>query len=238
MKPVIGVIPLWDEDKDSIWMLPGYMDGISEAGGLPIILPFTAEAETLEQLVTLCDGFLLTGGQDVSPEIYGETPWNDTVGCCRKRDDMEAIILKQAIEQDKPLLGICRGIQFINAYLGGSLYQDLPSQHPSDVQHHQHAPYDVPAHEVTVLADTPLYDCLETHSLPVNSYHHQAIKEVAGGLKTMAISKDGLVEGLYMPGHRFLWGLQWHPEFSRKTPASQKIFRAFVAAPATAGHAG
>ncbi len=231
MKPLIGVIPLWDEEKDSIWMLPGYMDGIRDAGGIPVILPFTADKAELAQLADVCSGFLFTGGQDVSPEIYGETPLNDTVECCRKRDDMEAALLKEAIEKNKPVLGICRGIQFINAFLGGSLYQDIPVQHPSAVNHHQQVPHDVPTHEVKVLTNTPLYDCLQTEKLSVNSYHHQAVKEAADRLEVMAVSEDGLVEGLYMPGHRFLWALQWHPEFSWKTDKnSRKIFQAFVEA--------
>ena len=231
MKPIIGVMPLWDDDKDSIWMLPGYTEGIAKAGGLPLIFPFTADGRELDQLMELCDGFLLTGGHDISPEIYGETPLDDLVVSCKKRDDMESIVLRKAIEDDKPVLGICRGIQFINAALGGSLYQDIPSQCPSEVKHQQQRPYDVPAHEVNVLPDTPLFDCLRVKTLSVNSYHHQAVKKVAPGLEVMAVSTDGLVEALYKPDHRFLWAVQWHPEFSyQKDENSMKIFVAFVKA--------
>lgn len=97
MKPVIGVIPLWDDEKDSIWMLPGYMDGISEAGGLPIIFPFTADSHNIDQLFGLCDGILLTGGHDVSSELYHEEPLEGLVEYCEKRDAMEKIVLAKAL---------------------------------------------------------------------------------------------------------------------------------------------
>ena len=136
MKPIVGVMPLWDEEKDSIWMLPGYMDGISQAGGIPVIFPFSTDEMELKQLIGMCDGFLFTGGQDVTPEVYHEDPLEDLIDCCIKRDLMETIVLKEAIADDKPVLGICRGIQFINAALGGKLYQDIPTQRPSEINHH------------------------------------------------------------------------------------------------------
>ncbi len=231
MKPVIGVIPLWDDEKDSIWMLPGYIDGISEAGGLPIIFPLTADSQNIDQLFGLCDGILLTGGQDVSAKLYDEEPLVGLVEYCGKRDAMEEIVLEKALKDDVPVLGICRGIQFINAALGGTLYQDIPLQHPSAVNHHQKAPYDIPAHEVAIVKDSPLYNCLSTTQLDVNSCHHQAIRKLAPGLEVMAISPDGLVEAVHLPGKRFLWAVQWHPEFSYKLDEnSRKILRAFVEA--------
>ena len=229
MKPVVGVMPLWDDDKDSLWMLPGYLEGLEEAGMLPLILPLTDDEEDLAQLMDMCDGFLFTGGHDVSPEVYGETPLEGLIAACEGRDRMEAIVLRKAIEEDKPLLGICRGIQYVNAALGGTLYQDLDLQHPSDIEHHQQPPYDVPIHEVTVLKESPLYACLQKEQLGVNSYHHQAIKDLAPDLKEMAVSPDGLIEAVYLPGHRFLWAVQWHPEFfGTKDADSRNIFHAFA----------
>ncbi len=229
MKPIVGVMPLWDDEKDSLWMLPGYLDGIREAGGLPVIFPFAQEEEELAQLVRLCDGFLLTGGHDVSPALYREAPTERLGPVCPKRDTMEGLVLRMALAEDKPVLGICRGIQFINAFLGGSLYQDIPAQCPSETEHHQAPPYDKPSHEVTVEAGTPLHRCLGLDRLPVNSCHHQAVKRLAPGLEKMAAAPDGLVEAVYMPGKRFLWAVQWHPEFSFRTDASSRaIFRAFI----------
>ena len=229
MRPIIGVMPLWDEEKDSIWMLPGYMDGIRQAGGLPFIFPFTEDEQDLERLVNMCDGILLTGGPDVSPELYHEVPLERLVVTCPKRDVMESIVLRKAMEKDKPVLGICRGIQLINVVLGGTLYQDIPTQHPSGTTHRQPPPSDQPVHEVAVKAGSPLHRCLSVDTLPVNSCHHQAIKNLAPGLDVMAVSPDGLIEAVCMPGKRFLWAVQWHPEFSYKTDAySRMIFSAFV----------
>ena len=230
-KPVVGVMPLWDDEKDSIWMLPGYMDGLSRAGAVPFIFPFSADETELAQLMEFCDGFLFTGGHDVCPQLYQEKPLEGLVSSCEKRDMMETAVLRAAMEADKPVLGICRGIQLINAALGGTLYQDLPLQHPSNTNHHGHAPYDRPVHDVEIDKTSPLYECLGTEILPVNSYHHQAVKDVAEGLTVMAAAPDGIVEALYKPDRRFLWAVQWHPEFSYRTDgSSRQIFSAFAGA--------
>ena len=231
MKRVIGLIPLVDEARESLWMLPGYMDGVAAAGGLPIMLPLTSDADDLDRLCELCDGFLLTGGHDVSPECYGQARLPVCGATSPERDRMEAGVLRRAMALDKPVLGICRGIQFINAALGGTLWQDLPSQRPSAVAHRQRPPYDVPAHAVRVLANTPLARLLAVEALDVNSYHHQAIREIAAPLKPMALAPDGLVEAVWHPGQRFLWAVQWHPEFAwRSDPAALAVLRALVRA--------
>ena len=229
MKPVIGVTPLFDIERDSLWMLPGYMTGIQEAGGLPVMLPLTDDDHTLSQLTELCDGFLFTGGQDVSPSLYGEEPL-DCVTVCPERDRMESKLLRYVLAADKPILGICRGIQLINAVLGGTLYQDLPTQRESTTPHRQKPPYDLPRHLDRILPDTPLYALLRRETLPVNSCHHQAVRALSPQLREMAVAEDGLIEAVWRPESRFLWAVQWHPEFSYKTdPAGAEVFRAFVA---------
>lgn len=228
-KPIIGICPLWDEERDSYWMLPGYMDGIMEAGGIPIVLPFTEDEDSIESLAALCDGLLFTGGPDVLPETYGMTQEFDNVFCCPKRDALELALLRLALAKDKPVLGICRGIQFLNGALGGTLYQDLPRQLPSGVDHRQKPPYDEPIHPVSLVAGSPLSELLGQDRILVNSCHHQAVRELSPRLKPMAIADDSIVEALYMPGKRFVWAVQWHPEFShRKDLNSKMIFRAFV----------
>ncbi len=228
-KPVIGVLPLWDEKKDSLWMLPGYMNGIIAAGGLPIMFPLTDDKEIINRMVDICDGFLFTGGQDVSPEIYGQTAVYDNIVCCKERDIMERSVLQQALIFEKPVLGICRGIQFINAALGGTLYLDIPSEVKSDIEHHQSPPYDVPVHSVKIEKGTPLFKLLQKQELDVNSYHHQGVKELAPQLKAMARSEDGIVEAVYMPLRKFVWAVQWHPEFSYISDRSSfLIFEEFI----------
>lgn len=230
-KPLIGVMPLWDEGKKSIWMLPGYLEGIQEAGGTPVIFPLTEDREELEQLCSLCNGFLITGGQDVDPAIYGETPIPQMGEICTVLDQMERQVLEYVIKEDKAVLGICRGIQYLNAMLGGSLYQDLNVQHPSKTEHHMEPPYDRVIHQVQIIDGTPLHQLLQVTELGVNSYHHQAVKTLAPSLTVMAESEDGLVETVCMPEKTYVWAVQWHPELSYQTDKySRKIFESFVAA--------
>lgn len=231
-KPLIGVIPLVDYERKSYWMLPGYLDGISKAGGLPVVLPLAATTEEVEQIAATIDGLLITGGQDVSPALYEDYSAEANALCkdtSLERDIMEAALVPMAVAADMPILGICRGIQSINAVLGGTLWQDVPTQLPSGVEHHGTPPYDQPVHSVEVLPGTPLAELVGAGELPVNSYHHQGVKTLAPGLAPMATAPDGLIEALWRPGSRFLWGVQWHPEFSYKVDApSRKIFEAFV----------
>lgn len=231
MSKIIGVVPLWDEKKESVWMIPGYLEGIINTGGVPIILPFTDDEDVLRRSAKLCGGFLLTGGQDVSPEIYGEEALPQCGEACGVRDRMEEFLLNLAISEDKPVLGICRGIQFMNAVLGGTLYQDIPTQYDTYTIHCQKPPYDIPVHNVTVAEDSPLYQVIRKTEISVNSYHHQAVKALSDKLRPMAYSEDGLVESVYIPDKRFIWAVQWHPELNFKTEkSSEEIFGKFVEA--------
>ena len=229
MKPIIGLVPLIDEKKESFWMLPGYMDGITEAGGIPVMLPLTHDEGEIEELLDHMHGILLTGGHDVSPALYNEKPLKECAQTIEERDRMEMILLKKTLERDMPVLGICRGIQFLNVFAGGTLYQDLPTQRPTKTEHHQSPPYDIPVHEVTIKDDSKLFKLLGKSSIRVNSYHHQAIKDIGEDLKIMAISEDGLTEAVEMPDKRFVWAVQWHPEFAyKKDDVQRKIFEEFV----------
>ncbi len=230
-RPLVGVTPLYDEARESNWMLPGYLEGVMEAGGLPVMLPLTAKPELLEQLADTVDGVLLTGGHDVSPALYGQSPLPACGTCCPARDEMERRLFPLLWAQGKPILGICRGIQFLNVALGGTLYQDLPSQHPSAVEHHQQPPYGRPVHTVTLAPHSPLDALLGQETIAVNSYHHQAIQTLSPALRPMAWSPDGLVEAVWAPERRWVWAVQWHPEFAFRTDAnSRAIFRCFVEA--------
>lgn len=228
-KPLIGIVPLVDTEKRSYWMLPGYMEGVVQAGGLPIMLPLTSNQTEIQQLTMMCDGFLFTGGHDVSPSVYQSHRSEKCGECCIQRDEMETALFRKAFEMDKPILGICRGIQFINAIMGGTLYQDLPTEYSSETEHHQLPPYDVPCHGVKIMEDSQLYDLLKVDTIMVNSYHHQAIKKLAPGIVPMAVSEDGLVEAIRVHKKSFIWAVQWHPEFSYHVDEnSRKIFRKFV----------
>ncbi len=228
-RPKIGVVPLLNYEKNRIWMVPGYLKGLQDAGAFPVILPVFGSVSEAEQACELCDGFLFTGGQDVNPALYGEKPDERCGEISFERDLMEKLLLERAIAEDKPILGICRGIQFINAALGGTLYQDIPSQLPSGLVHCQKPPFDVPSHDVEICPESPLRRLLGRDRISVNSFHHQGIKELSPKLREMAYSADGLTEAVYAPGQYFLWAVQWHPEYSYLADEnSRKIFRTFT----------
>lgn len=230
-RPKIGVLPLYDGDKDSYWMLPGYMKGIEDAGGIPFMLPLTSDAGAISEIAAMFDGFLFTGGHDMNPEMYGEAAEEACGEICIERDMMEAALFRQVVEWDKPAFGICRGIQLFNVLLGGTLYQDLPTQFRSQnqIEHKQTPPYTEPVHNVNIEKGNPLYRIIETESLRVNSYHHQGIKKLSEQLHAIATSEDGLIEAVTMPDKSFVFAVQWHPEFSYKSdPSNFKLFETFV----------
>jgi len=232
-RPVIGVIPLWDEERDSLWMLPGYMDGIEQAGGLPVVLPLSTDRSVLGQVCRLYDGFLFTGGQDIFPGLYGEEKSACCGSICGKRDDMESLLFSRAvIDLNKPAFGICRGIQLFNVLLGGTLNQDLPAQYKGNLPlcHQQEPPYGSPSHQAIIEPGSPLHALLGTDTIAVNSCHHQGIRELSRELVCMAVAEDGLIEAVHMPDRKFVWAVQWHPEYSLHDENSRRLFEAFIEA--------
>lgn len=228
-KKLIAVVPLWDDEKESIWMLPGYMNGVKEAGAIPVILPLTSSEEDALEVFDKCDGLLMTGGQDVSPSLYNQKREKECGAPCNERDMLESSLYADALKNDKPVLGICRGIQFINVLQGGTLYQDLSVEYASGIEHHMKPPYTDIAHYVSIKKQTPLYDLLSTEYLGVNSYHHQAVKQLGKNLEIMAESEDGLVEAVRLENKSFVWAFQWHPELDfHINQNSKKIFDAFI----------
>lgn len=228
MKPIIGLSPLYDEEK-GLWMRPGYLDVLYACGAIPLVLPFDSDKVDVEQMLSICDGLLLTGGADVSPSLYGEEPIPECGETQPIRDQLEYRLMDQALEADMPVLGICRGSQILNVFLGGSLYQDISKQLEGSFNHAMCPPYEVPCHKVTLEEGEPLQVLLGIDEIPVNSIHHQAIKRIAPTLERLAYSKDGVTEGVWMPGKRFVWGVQWHPEWIWRIDKRQRrIVERFV----------
>ena len=229
MRKTVGIMPLYDDEKESYWMLPGYMKMLEAENAIPMMLPLTSNVAELDDFLEICGGFLLTGGHDVSPNFYHCEKKTWCGECCELRDQMEHYILTKAVEQNKSVLGICRGIQFMNACYEGTLYQDLETEYASNIDHHMKPPYDRAAHQVLIQKDTPLFDITHKEEIGVNSYHHQAIHRLSPEFQVTAVSEDGLIEGIYMPTHKFVLGVQWHPEFSyEKDDNSKSLIRAFA----------
>lgn len=235
MTPKIAVLPLYNAEKDNFWINPMYTAGILEAGGLPVVLPLSRKESVWEEYLSAFDGFLIPGGQDVAPSYYGQEVLPACGYAAPLRDEQETYMLKRLWELDKPVLGICRGLQIMNTAWGGTLYQDLPTQKPSSVTHRQPKPYEIPHHQVTIAKDSMLYGILGYDRLSVNSMHHQALWELSPRVKAVAWAEDGIVEAIEVPEKTFMLGVQWHPEhLFRDYDSGKRIFKAFVNAAAQA----
>ena len=227
--PLIGITPIWNGKDGYICMYLSYIRSLERAGAVPVILPLAVSETVLGQIADRFDGFLFSGGADLDPKYYGQAKSEHCGDIHEGRDTMEEYIFREGVlAQNKPALGICRGIQLFNAFLGGSLYQDIPSEYSSTLTHRQTPPFSVPVHAVRFPGESPLGKLLGKERLEVNSHHHQAINALAKGLEAMAFADDGLVEAVYMPDRRYVWGVQWHPELMPDEDASAKIFASFV----------
>lgn len=217
-------------NEEQIYLGHVYTDAILRAGGLPIAIPIIKEQSDIEQLTDTLDGLLLSGGEDIDPEWYGEDPIPQLGTVTPARDSLEMMLTRRFIAADKPIFAICRGCQLLNAACGGSLYQDLNSQHEA-IQHSQKAPRSHRSHNITILEDTLLHRIARTEQVKVNSFHHQAVKKPAPGFRISSRAADGVIESIEHPDASFVLGVQWHPEHTALTDSlSAKLFEAFVQA--------
>lgn len=230
-KPIIGVTPLFSDKINNTWMLPCYTDAIWHGGGIPVILPITQKEEEIDTLARKFDGFLFTGGHDVDPALYGQQKLPFCNSTSAYRDNFEKALFEKALDYNKPVLAICRGFQFMNVVLGGSLYQDIEMQlvRSVEIDHLQEKPYEVPAHIVKLCPDTPLSELTDKKEIMVNTIHHQAVHKLSDSLCVAATALDGIIEAAYMPGEKFVVGVQWHPEFTYQNDLfSSGLFKVFV----------
>ena len=228
MKPIIAVLAEIDNEFNTRVQNP-YINAIESTGGIPILFPYVSKSETVEHPVDICDGFFFTGGADIEPNRYGEEA-RETAGDIQKhRDEFEFNVFQRLIKTSKPILSVCRGAQLINVALGGTLYQDIPSEVETKISHRQSEPKFSPSHDIRIITDTPLYEMMRTERIKGNSFHHQAIKTLGKGLEIMAVAEDGIIEAVYSSEMQYLRAYQWHPERLIKADAQNRmIFEDFI----------
>lgn len=234
-RPIIGIT--LDSEPAGGWskmpwyaLRQNYCDAVARAGGLPIPLPH--EPELAAEYLARLDGLLITGGAfDVDPSLFGASTRHETVKTKDRRTTFEYAITKGAIDADKPVLGICGGQQLMNVVLGGTLIQHIPDEIKNPLPHEQPNPRTEAGHNVKIVAGTLLHRVVKDLELPVNSAHHQAVKDVGKGIVVNAVAPDGVIEGIEDPRRRFVIGVEWHPEYSI-SPGDDRIFDAFIRAAA------
>ena len=234
-KPVIGIFTCRVfKENDSLQPLEmaaqcfSYSQAVEENGGLPLLIPYTESFETVSSLLELCDGLLVPGGIDVAPSFYGEAPDDHLGEVDTVLDKAELFGLQFALSNHMPVFGICRGLQIINVFCGGTLYQDLPSQFQGRLlTHSQTLSRSEVAHPVNIQKDSMLRLLLGRDIVSVNSMHHQAVKEPGHFLSVSARAEDGVIEAVeHENGNWF--AVQWHPEELMYMPEMKRLFVRFI----------
>ncbi len=208
-----------------------YSEAVRRAGGAPVLVPAADDEGPVRDALAGAAGVLVTGGKDICPAVYGEP----TLPFCgpieQARDSLDRWVIEAADELELPLLAICRGIQALAAFLGGSLYQDIERQVASAQSHRQRAPRHTPSHPVRITSGTLLANVVGDQDIRVNSFHHQAVKDVPAGFAVSARAPDSIIEGLEAADGRFVLAVQWHPEdMAAADPRHQALFDALVEA--------
>jgi putative glutamine amidotransferase len=232
--PIIGITTsvTVDTSPERAYVNASYLRAVEVAGGIPVLLPPHLSEQARDALWDRLDGVLLTGGGDIAPVRFNEPAHHTLIDVSPLRDALELDIVERAVKDGVPLLAICRGLQVVNVALGGTLYQDLPTDKPGAVAHSQQEPRDQPTHAVKVLGEGPrLASIVGMSELEVNSFHHQAIKRLGDGLRDVAWAPDGVIEAVEMEGDGFVIAVQWHPEdLVTRDPAARRLFAALTAA--------
>jgi putative glutamine amidotransferase len=227
-KPIIGITGAYvnhNQHMEGVYVHHDYHKAVATNGGIPIVLPYIAPETTLETL-PLCDGIIISGGEDVDPITYSQDPHPNLGPTILQRDLVEIEIVKYALKNNVPLLAICRGIQILNVALGGTLIQDIPTQVPGHIQHSQLVDRNRDTHWVKILEDSHLFKIFGDTKVRVNSLHHQAIDLMAPDQ-----SADGIIEAVEYCKEptTFTIGVQWHPESMAGTNSHMnKLFADFI----------
>jgi putative glutamine amidotransferase len=237
--PVIGLTcfetPADEQRSARVCQSLSYIRALQSVGAVPLLIPHSPDPRHLDALYRRLDGLLLPGGGDIDPIHYGEPRHEKCNEPSPARDETELTLARWAMEDRLPLLGICRGIQVLNVALGGTLFQDIVAQIPGGRKHDWYPdhPRNLTPHDVTLAPGTRLLALSGVDSMPVNSLHHQAVKDLAPGLLATAYSPEGIVEAVEAPDHPFALAVQWHPEELAPTdPRARRLFEALASAAA------
>ena len=230
--PKIGITCGEDVREGKVFLTNYYLRCIQRAGGIPWLIP-SIEKNISDYLCGL-DGIILSGGVDVDPLYFGEEPILGMGEITPGRDNFEIKLTQAAIGLNMPILAICRGVQVLNIALGGGIYQDILTQVPGVYKHSQDAPKWYPTHTIHITSGSLLEDIFKAKTAKVNSFHHQAVSNLADGVLSIADTTDGIVEAVTMPDKKFVLGVQWHPEcMAERFKEQQQIFNELVKASIT-----
>jgi len=230
IKPIIGIgsdidSPPGKRERSFAYLT--YCEAVRRAGAIPLLIP--PQPENAEELLSRIDGLLLAGGFDCDPAAYGQEPHETLEPMDPRRQSNDLALAEAARKHGVPSLGICLGLQVMNVAAGGTLIQDIDSQHDTEIQHAS-IPENRARHDVIIEQGTHLAGYLPAEELNVNSSHHQAVQTVGEGLRVTAHAPDGIIEGVEDPRHPFYLGVQWHPEDMTGEESASTLFRAFIEA--------
>lgn len=232
-KPIIAITSSMDLNpnrlNDNRTMVSlDYSNSVINSGGIPVILPITDNFEVIKEQVKYFDGLILSGGGDPDPNLYGEDCLQELGDITPERDTFELAILEEFLKTKKPILGICRGLQLMNVFYGGTLYQDIKYV-DTNIQHRQKWLADLPTHNINILENNILFEIFGKKAR-TNSFHHQMIKDLGRELTSIATANDGVIEAIQNKNYPFFYGVQWHPEMmaSRGNLGMKKIFDKFI----------
>jgi putative glutamine amidotransferase len=230
IKPIIGIgcdVQTREGKRESAFAYLTYVEAVRHAGAIPVLIP--PQPENAEPLMRELDGFLLAGGFDCDPGAYGEKAHSTLEPMDPRRQANDLALAEAARRHEVPMLGICLGLQVMNVAAGGTLIQDIDSEHDTEIRHASE-PEDRGRHDVIIEKGTHLASVVPALELNVNSSHHQAVRKVGQGLRVTALAPDGIVEGVEDPKHPFYLGVQWHPEDMTGEGSASAIFGAFIEA--------
>ena len=229
-KPLIGInVEASGEDEVARLSLGSeYIDAVTSAGGIPVLLPPITTLQDVPRHVELCDGFVLTGGKDVNPERYGQQPCEANTPLLARREDYDFRLINEILRSRKPVLAVCLGSQELNVAMGGSLIQDIASQTSSTIDHHRKDTRHETAHTVSIKTGSRLADIVATTTLVVNSVHHQSCARPGNSVLYLAHAPDGIVEAYELTNYPFALAVQWHPESLSDRPEQLALYRALV----------